>query len=138
MKSRPTKEAIIQSLKGLAKSLGKDTLTTAEIQQVVPTSSLRSRFGSVGAALEAAELRRGKRGENLSRFRHELTEDELFMSIYEVELTLKREPTGDEYSAFGKFSCKPLTRRFGKWSDGLAHYRRWKSQHRNLESPIAS
>jgi hypothetical protein len=135
MKRRHTEETIIQTLKSLAKSLGKDTLTKAEIQTLVPTSSVESHFGSVGAALEAAGLRRGSSTEHLNKIRRELTDDELFTSVSEVERQLRHEPTRNEYSANGRFSYKPLTRRFGGWPDVLAHYRRWKSQQPNLESP---
>jgi hypothetical protein len=130
---RHTKESIIQTLTGLAKSLGKDTLTIADVQKVIPVSSVNNNFGSLGAALNAAGLRAGSSTDHLSRFRHELSDDELFTSICEAERIVGREPTSREYSANGSFSLTPLRRRYGKWSDVLAHYRRWKKQRANLE-----
>jgi hypothetical protein len=138
MKTRHTKESIIQTLKGIAKSLGKDTLTGAEIQKIIPTSSVANRFGSIGAALEAAGLRRGNSMQQLNESRRELTENELFESIYAVERQLGREPTGPEYSADGAYSLQPFRRRYGKWTEALIHYRRWKGRQQTLEPPVAS
>ena len=68
-------------------------------------------------------------GQNLSDARPLLSVDELFNSIRVVEERLGREPKACEYIADGEFSATPFKDRFGaKWSDTLAHYRKWKAE----------
>ncbi len=122
-----SKESIVQTLQNLAKSLGKDTLTTQEAQTVVPVSSVKYYFGSVGNAMEAAGLQRRSASEHLDDVRRVLTDEDLFRSILELEQSLGHPPGHNEYNSGGRFSVRPFIKRFGKWSDILAHYRKWKS-----------
>ncbi len=122
-----SKQSIIQTLQNLAKSLGKATLTKQEVQTVVPVSSVNNHFGSLGNALEAAGLQRRSATEHLDESRRVLTDDGLFGSMMEVEQRLGHPPGRNEYLSSGKYSGKPFHKRFGKWPDILAYYRKWKS-----------
>ncbi len=122
-----SKQSIIQTLQNLAKSLGKATLTKQEAQTVVPVSSVNSHFGSLGNALEAAGLERRSATEHLEECRQVLADDELFGSMLELERSLGHPPGHNEYNSGGKYSVRPFNKRFGKWPDVLAYYRKWKS-----------
>jgi hypothetical protein len=136
-RKRHSKQSIIQTLQNLAKSLGKDTLTAQEVQAVIPVSSIGGYFASLGDALEAAGLRRRSGTEHLDEFRRTLTNDELFRSMLELEGSLGHPPGFNEHQSAGKYSEAPFRKRFGKWADVLAHYRKWKSDNR-IESTEAT
>lgn len=123
-KPKHTKESIVETLRNVAASLGKGTLSKQEVQQYLPESSIRYHFGSFGNALDAAGLTVNRQPPQQVR----LSDDELFGSVLEVESSVGREPTEGDYSANGRYSCKPFRKRYGKWSDTLAYYRKWKSQ----------
>jgi hypothetical protein len=124
---RHTKDSIIQTLQSLAANLGKTTLSKAEVQHVLPASSVANHFGSLGKALQAAGLECRSPTEHLKDVRNVLPEAELFESIYCVEQKLGHEPGANEYKAEGKYSIKPFRKRFGaRWGDALTHYRKWK------------
>jgi hypothetical protein len=124
---RRTKESIIQTLQGLASNLGRTTLGKADVQRVLPLSSVNNHFGSLGKALKAAGLQCRSPGAHLKDHGCVLPDDELFESIYCVEQNLGHEPGANEYNAEGKYSIKPFKKRFGaRWGDALAHYRKWK------------
>ena len=130
-----SKESIVQVLQNLAKSLGKDTLTKKEVQTTIPVSSVKTYFGSLGNALDAAGLQRGsphhyKSGPILS-------DDDLFRSMMEVERRLGHPPGCYEYISGGNYSQAPFKNRFGKWADVLAYYRKWKSDN-GVETPNAA
>ncbi len=126
---RHTKESIIQTLQSLAANLGKTTLSKVEVQQVLPVSSIRNHFGSLGKALKAAGLECRSPTEHLKDFQNVLPEDELFASIYCLEKELGHEPGATEYGAEGKYSITPFRKRFGAgWSNTLAYYRKWKAE----------
>jgi hypothetical protein len=122
-----SKESIIQILQNLAKRLGKKYLSKRDIQSEISESSIGYHFGSLGNALEAAGLERKLPGENLKELWNKLSEDDLFLSMLEVERSLGREPTINEYNSLGKYSNNPFKKRFGKWPDVLSYYRKWKS-----------
>ena len=122
-----TREDIIETLRNLAANLGKDTLSTQDVQPHIPLSTLRGYFGSVGEALEAAGLRRQVRGDNLRGRGAVYTDQDLLCSLLAAEQELGHEPGYNEYQARGRYSVKPLKRRFGKWSDVLTQYRLWKA-----------
>lgn len=119
-------------LKNLAKRLGQDSLSTKDVQKHLAghlsTSTVINYFGSLGEALEAAGLRRQASTDHFKSKPSGLTDDELFISLLEVEKELGGEPGFRAYAARGKYSTKPLTTRFGKWSEVLAHYRKWKAE----------
>jgi hypothetical protein len=114
-KKRHSIESIILTLQNLAKRLNKDSLSTNEAQSVIPQTSLRTYFGSLGNALEAAGLKRITPWEQLNKIRTRLTKDDLFRSILEVENVLGREPKEYEYISNGAYSSRPFRVRFGSW-----------------------
>jgi hypothetical protein len=68
-------------------------------------------------------------GENLKDAGPLLSVDQLFSSVRVIEEKLGREPKACEYIAEGEYSATPFKDRFGaKWSDTLAHYRKWKAE----------
>jgi hypothetical protein len=125
---RHTKESIVSTLQSVAANLGKTTLSKADVQGVLPVSSVRNVFGSLGKALEAAGLPCQSQTAHLNGIRRVLTDDELLQSIYRVEQKLGREPNANEYTAEGDYSVRPFRKRFGAWRETLAHYRRWRAE----------
>ena len=128
-----SKESIIQTLQNLARSLKKTNLSRAEINTVVPSSSVCAYFGSIGNALVAAGLERTDQVEHLRNVRITLPNDDLFLSLQEVENAVGREPAYGEYQVHGKYSLAPF-KRFGKWPDVIAQYRKWKSERGAMRS----
>ena len=126
-RKRHSKESIVQTLQNLAKRLNKGSLTKQDVQSAIPISSIKSYFGSLGNALEAAGLQRRSPTEHLADYRRCLSDDDLFRSILEAERALGHEPGCLEYQSNRLYSVRPFRRRFGKWSDVLAYYRKWKS-----------
>ena len=121
------RESIIETLHNLAQRLGKDSLSKYEVATAIPTSTVTNHFGNVGNALEAAGLKRRRGGDNFKGRAPTLTDDDLFHSIRELEQQLGHEPRLNEYNAAGPYSAKPF-KRFGKWSDTLVLYRKWKAE----------
>ncbi len=123
-----TKESIISTLQNLAANLGKTVLSQADVKQTLSEASVRYHFGSLRKAVEAAGLEINSPGQNLASVRRQLSEDDLFSSVHDVEQNVGHEPSADEYNAHGRYSSKPFRDRFGgKWSDTLAFYRKWKA-----------
>ena len=125
-----SKESIISTLQNLAANLDKTVLTKADVQRVLPNSSVRYHFGTLRKAVEAAGLEISSPTEHLKDVRRVLSDDQLFTSVFDVEQQLGHEPSANEYTADGEYSSRPFKDRFGgKWSDTLAHYRKWKADH---------
>ena len=122
-----TKEEIVRILQNLANNLKKNTLTTKEIATVISTSTVKNYFGSIGTAVEAAGLKKRKSWEHLNH-NEKYSDEDLFRSILVLENELGEEPGQRAYSANGRYSVQPFRKRFGKWSDVLAHYRKWKAE----------
>jgi hypothetical protein len=123
----------------LAANLGKTVLTKADVQQVLSHSSVRYHFGTLRKAVEAAGLKISSPTEHLKDIRRVLSDDELFNSINRVEQQLGHEPSACEYRAGGEYSPQPFKHRFGgKWSDALAHYRKWKADRGVTPVPAAT
>ena len=103
-------------------------LTTADVQRVLSGTSVRYHFGTLRKAIEAAGLEISSSTEHLKDVRRVLSDDELFSSsVYKLEQELRHESNANEYTADGEYSSTPFKNRFGgKWSDTLAHYRKWK------------
>jgi hypothetical protein len=122
------RESILETLRNLAKRLGQDSLTKQEIATAIQPSTVAQYFGNLGNALEAAGLKRGSSTAHLRDRSPTLTDNDLFQSILKVEQQLGREPTTNEYAADGQYSATPFRKRFGKWSDAIVHYRKWKAE----------
>jgi hypothetical protein len=126
------KEQLVQILRNLAKERGRKTLSKVEIAAIVPPSSIGYHFGSVGAALEAAGLERTLPWDNLRGRGNRYSDDDLFSTLWEVETRVGHEPTAMEVAALSPLSPRPF-RRFGKWKDTIACYKRWKSSRPDLK-----
>ena len=124
---RHSKENIIVTLQNLAHRLGKKTLSKSEMNSVISASSINYHFGTLGRALEAAGLSKYDPSAQLEQLhrRHSLSDEELFQSLQRLERQIGKEPTLSEYNANGDYSNKPF-KRFGKWCDVLAYYRKWR------------
>jgi len=97
------------------------------VAKVLSVSSVAYHFGSLGNALEAAGLERTCSHDHFKGRGNILSNDELFQSLLNVENKLGHEPGYRENQAHGKYSEQPFKKRFGKWKDVLAHYRKWKA-----------
>ena len=137
-KLRYTKDSIIEILRNLSKQLNKTKLTTADVAKVIPESTVTNHFGSVGNALEAAGLERTALGENFRTRGNVISDEELFHSLLELEARLGHEPRFNENSARGKYSRNAFRKRFGKWNDVLAHYRKWKAENTETVNEVGS
>ena len=126
-RKRHSKESITETLRNLAKKLGKRSLTKGDVQPVLPVSSVKRHFGTLGNALEAAGLQRRSPGEHLKDCRKVLTNEDLFRSMLELEQRLGHVPGCNEYLSGGTYSTDPFRTRFGNWPNVLAFYRKWKS-----------
>jgi len=135
---RHSKESIVSTLRIVAESLGKTQLTHLDIQRAISGTAVRKHFGSIRNAVEAAGLEMQKQGENQKGRSSRLSDDLLFASMQVVEQKLGHEPNADEYTAEGSFSPSPFKRRFGsRWSDTLAHYRKWKSEQGSIHVTVS-
>ncbi|MEW6349284.1 MAG: hypothetical protein AB1646_09490 [Thermodesulfobacteriota bacterium] len=136
--SKWTNEQIIEILKNLSDQLGRKKLSKTDVASVISPSTVTSRFGNVGNALEAAGLERTDCAEHFRNRRPELTPDQLFEALCRLEAHLGHEPTYPECSAKGQYSVTPYRTRFGKWPDVLAHYRKWKAENEHPLSGISA
>lgn len=116
--SKHSKESIADLLANLAKSLGRESLTKAEIERHIAASSLRYHFGSISAALVAAGLTANDSSAQLQQSRPKALADEVLVADFLlVGQQLGHAPSMGEYSANGRYSPRPFTSRWGKWSD---------------------
>lgn len=127
--AKHTKQGIIEILRNLSESLNHKALTKKDIEKAIPSSSVRYHFGNIGSALEVAGLKRTRPGDNFRGQGNIYSEDELFESILKLEIELGHLPNNGEYNSSGKFSDRPFRKRYGKWSDVLTQYRKWKNEH---------
>ena len=86
-----TRGDIIETLKNLAGSLGKETLSKKEVSTVLPSSVVNYHFGR-GQALEAAGRKVLDPAEHFRDRGPTLSEDDLFASLSKVEQQVGREP----------------------------------------------
>lgn len=135
---RYSNEQITEMLKNLAERLGQTSLSTKDISSVISVSTVKQRFGNIGNALEAAGLERIEPGANFRGKGRQIEDSELFGALYKVECTIAHEPRYNDCSAYCEYSVRPYTQRFGKWSEVLAHYRKWKSENEQLLPSLAS
>ena len=128
---RHTPESIVQTLQNLAKRLGQESLSKRDVQSVIANSTIDYHFGSLGKALQVAGLKARSSAEcTTGRFRA-VGEEELFRSILRVETQLGREPRQNECHSLGGYAPTTFRRRFGKWPEVLAHYRKWRAEHKD-------
>lgn len=126
-RDRYSRESIIQTLQNVAANLGRTVLSTRDVSAHISMSSINYYFGNLGNALKAAGLDGNKPGPTDALRQNRLTDDDLFISLLEVEKEIGHNPSLSEYRANGgKLSDQPFRKRFGKWDATLQHYRKWK------------
>lgn len=123
-----SREQIIQTLQNLSVRLGTKKLSTKDVAQAIPLSVVNGYFGSTGKALEAAGLESTPPGENLRGRQSRISDEDLFRALLEVERKLGKEPGFNDCLAHGEYSRKPY-KRFGKWPEVMAFYRKWKASN---------
>jgi hypothetical protein len=124
-----SRESIVQTLQNIAVKLGKTVLSARDVKAHVSLSVVNYHFGSLGKALEHAGLAGNKPGPTEAMRGNRLTSDDLFTSLLEVDQDIGHEPGWLEYRGNGgRYSAAPFSKRFGKWSATLQHYRKWKAQ----------
>lgn len=139
MKKQYSKEKIIETLKNLAQSLGKQNLSKKDISTIIPISTVNRYFGSIGPALEAAglESRKPRVFDKKVYENMKICDDDLFKNLFKMEQELGKEPGFNDCSSGGNYSTTPYRTRFGKWEDVLQHYRKWKIEN-NKENLVDS
>ncbi|MEW5945087.1 MAG: hypothetical protein AB1742_02700 [bacterium] len=58
-----------------------------------------------------------------------LDENGLFQDLFLVEKKVGKKPTYSLYNANGKYSIRPFRVRYGKWSNVISFYRKWKTEN---------
>lgn len=126
LRSAPDEE-LLEDLRRGAKSLGRETITMAEYEEVGKThpSTIQRRFGSWPRALKLAGLQP-------SRSKIGISDDELFENIKSLWIGLGRQPRYTEVKApISLFSAGTYENRFGSWSKALGRFVEWV----NSDSP---
>jgi hypothetical protein len=105
-----TRQKVTAAILACAKKLG-CVATLAELKKNtgVDRNEIRKHFGNYKAALQECNLEVPERGRKLEI-------DRLFRDWAEVVRKLKKLPTVFEYEENSSYSEKPLTTRFGTWS----------------------
>ena len=120
-------EELLEDLRRSVKSLGRETITMAEYEEVGKThpSTIQRRFGSWPKALKLAGLQP-------SRSKIGISDDELFENIKSLWISLGRQPRYTEVKAPSSlFSAGTYENRFGSWSKALGRFVDWV----NSDSP---
>ncbi len=120
-------EELLEDLRRSAKTLGRETITMAEYEEVGKThpSTIQRRFGSWPNALKLAGLQP-------SRSKIGISDDELFENIKSLWISLGRQPRCTEVKAPNSlFSAGTYENRFGSWSKALGRFVEWV----NSDSP---
>lgn len=120
-------EELLEDLRRSAKTLGRETITMAEYEEVGKThpSTIQRRFGSWPNALKLAGLQP-------SRSKIGISDDELFENIKSLWMSLGRQPRYTEVKAPNSlFSAGTYENRFGSWSKALGRFVEWV----NSDSP---
>lgn len=116
-------EELLEDLRRSAKTLGRETITMAEYEEVGKThpSTIQRRFGSWPNALTLAGLQP-------SRSKIGISDDELFENIKSLWISLGRQPRYTEVKAPNSlFSAGTYENRFGSWSKALGRFVEWVS-----------
>lgn len=116
-------EELLNDLKNVANSLGKDTVTFVQYRDGgrFHPATLSTRFGSWFAALEKAGLK-------ITRHLN-VTDDELFNNLVELWTAVGRQPKyRDLSSEASKYSHGPYERRFGQWRKALEAFVAWANE----------
>jgi Homing endonuclease associated repeat len=109
MEKRMSREEVMEAIKQAAKELGHvPTIHELKAKTRVGAYDIRKHFGVYTMALEACGLERHGSGYHLNR-------DQIFEDWSQVTRLLGKIPTLVEYSLYGRYSPKPLTRHFGEW-----------------------
>lgn len=114
-------EELLEDLRRSANTLGRETITMAEYEEVGKThpSTIQRRFGSWPKALKLAGLQP-------SRSKIGISDDELFENIKSLWISLGRQPRYAEVKAPGSlFSAGTYVNRFGSWSRALGSFVEW-------------
>lgn len=117
-------EEALNELRQCAKSIGRDTITIAEYEEVgsAHPSFFQRRFGSWTKALEAAGLEQ-------SRSKIGISDDELMNNLKDVWITLARQPSyGEIKKPLSKYSSGTYEKRFGGWTKALEKFVEWANQ----------
>jgi hypothetical protein len=128
-RKKHSKQEIIDIIRNLAKQIGEEKLTLKDVALLIPKSSINYHFGNCGNAFIAAGLKLKMPSDNLHKGII-ISNDELFDSLYNIEIKLGHIPTSGECNAYGKYSTAPF-KRFGKWEDVIALYRQWKTNDKS-------
>lgn len=114
-------EELLEDLRRGAKTLGRETITMTEYEEVGKThpSTIQRRFGSWPKALKLAGLQP-------SRSKVGISDDELFENIKSLWINLGRQPRYGEVKAPSSlFSAGTYENRFGSWSKALGRFFEW-------------
>lgn len=117
-------EEALNELWQCAKSIGRDTITMAEYEEVgsAHPSFFQRRFGSWSKALEAAGLEQ-------SRSKIGISDDELMNNLKDVWITLARQPSYSEIKKpLSTFSSGTYEKRYGGWTNALEKFVEWANQ----------
>ncbi|MDZ4689418.1 MAG: HNH endonuclease [Planctomycetaceae bacterium] len=112
---------VLADLRRCAHELGRDTLTTAEYEEIGKgsPSTIARRFGSWPKALELAGL-------GPSRSKIGISEDELFANLKSVWTQLGRQPVYHEMKQpLSNYSVRTYESRFGSWTKALFAFVKW-------------
>lgn len=130
-----TDEELLDDIKRVAKELGNDTITMEEYSKIgkYSTCTQTRRFGSWFKVLSFAGLSPSRSAINIS-------EEELFMNIYDVWTKLSRQPKYSEMKQpLSKYSAGTYDKRFGSWRNALEKFVQYiNSESTNVTEEISS
>lgn len=126
-------EEVLEELRGLSQRLGRDTLTKADVNQnlLFSDKTLRKRWGSTRAALEAAGL-------VCTRLGRRYQDEECFTNMLAVWTHHGRPPTRKEMcEPPSTVGAKAYVLRFGTWGKALTAFAEHVNRDRVSDSPEA-
>ncbi len=111
-------EEVIREIRRVASLLGSNSLSQSEFgrHSRLSTSTIKGRFGSWTAAIEAAGLTPNPQGPPSDIKEIVYTDDELLLEIVNLTQKLGKIPSSNEMYAIGKFSLRPYRDRWGTWT----------------------
>lgn len=126
-------EKLLEDLRRSAKTLGRETITMAEYDEVgkAHSSTIQRRFGSWPKALKQAGLQQ-------SRSKIGISDDELFENIKSLWINLGRQPRYVEVKVPNSiFSAGTYENRFGSWSKALGRFVEWVNSDSSEQSKVS-